>query len=137
MKQIITGQILLILCCAVYLVWWYRGFRPGIHVNRAGGINGVLLMITAVLGFAGVIFSLTPVESIRDPLVGQGRIVICGVAAYLILLLVTRFFFNRVVTTELLLIVTWSIFICFSSLLLPGRFWICQTLAVCFYPTNI
>ena len=109
MTQIITGQILLILCCAVYLVWWYRGFRPGIHVNRAGGINGVLLMITAVLGFAGVIFSLTPVESIRDPLVGQGRIVICGVAAYLILLLVTRFFFNRVVTTELLLIVGWTI----------------------------
>ena len=56
MKQIITGQVFLILCCAVYLVWWYRGFRPGVHVSRAGGINGILLLITAVLGFVGIVF---------------------------------------------------------------------------------
>ena len=108
MKTIITGQILLILCCAVYLIWWYRGFRPGIHVSRAGGVNGVLLLTTMVLGFAGVIFSLMPAEKIREPLVSQEMIVICGVAAYFILLAVTKLFFNRIVTTELLLIVGWT-----------------------------
>ena len=108
MKTIITGQILLILCCTVYLIWWYRGFRPGIYVSRAGGVNGGLLLITMVLGFAGVVFSLMPVEKIREPLVSQVMIVICGIAAYFILLVVTKVFFNRVVTTELFLIVGWT-----------------------------
>ena len=108
MKTIITGQILLILCCIVYLIWWYRGFRPGIHVSRAGGVNGVLLLITMVLGFAGVVFSLMPVEKIREPLVSQVIIVVCGIAAYFILLVVTKVLFNRVVTTELFLIVGWT-----------------------------
>ena len=108
MKTIITGQILLILCCTVYLIWWYRGFRPGIYVSRAGGVNGVLLLITLVLGFAGVVFSLMPAEKIREPLVSQVMIVICGIAAYFILLVVTKVFFNRVVTTELFLIVGWT-----------------------------
>ena len=108
MKTIITGQILLILCCIVYLIWWYRGFRPGIYVSRAGGVNGVLLLITMVLGFAGVVFSLMPAEKIREPLVSQVMIVICGIAAYFILLVVTKVFFNRIVTTELFLIVGWT-----------------------------
>ena len=108
MKTIITGQILLILCCIVYLIWWYRGFRPGIYVSRAGGVNGALLLITMVLGFAGVVFSLMPAEKIREPLVSQVMIVICGIAAYFILLVVTKVYFNRAVTTELFLIVGWT-----------------------------
>ena len=108
MKQIITGQVFLILCCAVYLVWWYRGFRPGVHVSRAGGINGILLLITAILGFVGIVFSLMPAKEIRKPLIGQGMIVICGIAAYVILLVLTRVLFNRIVTTELFLIVGWT-----------------------------
>lgn len=108
MKTIITGQILLILCCIVYLIWWYRGFRPGIYVSRAGGVNGALLLIMMVLGFAGVVFSLMPAEKIREPLLSQVMIVICGIAAYFILLVVTKVFFNRVVTTELFLIVGWT-----------------------------
>ena len=108
MKQIITGQVFLILCCAVYLVWWYRGFRPGVHVSRAGGINGILLLITAVLGFVGIVFSLMPVKEIRKPLISPGMIVFCGIAAYVILLVLTRVLFNRIVTTELFLIVGWT-----------------------------
>ena len=109
MKNIITGQILLILCCAVYLVWWYRGFRPGVYVSRAGGVNGILLLITAALGLAGIVFSLMPAEEIREPLISQGKIVICGIAAYIVLMLVTKLIFNRIVTTELFLIVGWTI----------------------------
>ena len=50
MNRIITGQIILILCCVVYLVWWYRGFRPGVSVSRVSGLNGLLLAVTAILG---------------------------------------------------------------------------------------
>lgn len=108
MSRVITGQILLILCCAVYLIWWYRGFRPGVIVSRVGGLNGVLLLITAALGLSGVFFSLTPMKAIREPVASQSGIVIGGVAAYFILLLITKIVFHRVVTTELILIVGWT-----------------------------
>ena len=62
MKRIITGQILLIICCAFYLVWWYRCFQPNKSVNRVSGMNGVLLLITALFGIVGVFFSLMPIE---------------------------------------------------------------------------
>ena len=78
-KQVLTGQILLILCCVVYLVWWYRGFRPGVYVSRAGGVNGVLLLITAALGMAGIIFSLMPVQYVTEPIFSQLSIAICGI----------------------------------------------------------
>lgn len=108
MKQILTGQILLILCCAVYIVWWYRGFRPGVHVSRAGGLNGILLLVTAALGISGVIFSLMPAQSIREAVISQGSIAIGGIVAYVVLLLVTKGVFHRIVTTELILIVGWT-----------------------------
>ena len=108
MSRIITGQILLIICCAVYLIWWYRGFRPGVTVSRVGGVNGVLLLITAALGLAGVIFSLMPVEEIREAAISQSGIVVAGIVSYFILLFVTKGIFHRVVTTELMLIVGWT-----------------------------
>ena len=46
MRRIITGQVLLIICCILYMVWWYRCYRPGEAVNRIGGANGMLLLIT-------------------------------------------------------------------------------------------
>lgn len=48
MRQILVGQALLVMCCIFYLIWWYRGFRPGVIVNRVGGVNGLLLLITAL-----------------------------------------------------------------------------------------
>ena len=107
-KQVLTGQILLILCCVVYLVWWYRGFRPGVYVSRAGGVNGVLLLITAALGMAGIIFSLMPVQYVTEPIFSQLSTIICGIAAYILLLAVTKWGFHRIVTTELILIVGWT-----------------------------
>ena len=62
-----TGQLLLILCCIVYLIWWYRGFRPNTNVSRVGGVNGILLLITAALGMAGLILSLMPIEALSEP----------------------------------------------------------------------
>ena len=107
-KQVLTGQILLILCCVVYLVWWYRGFRPGVYVSRAGGVNGGLLLITAALGMAGIIFSLMPVQYVTEPIFSQLSTIICGIAAYILLLAVTKWGFHRIVTTELILIVGWT-----------------------------
>ena len=46
MRRILTGQTLLVLCCVFYLIWWYRGYRPGAVSGRVSGINGILLLIT-------------------------------------------------------------------------------------------
>ena len=108
MRRILTGQILLILCCIFYLIWWYRGYRPGVSVNRAGGLNGILLMITAVLGISGLTFSLMRIEEIAEPKMNPMIIVIAGIIGYFVLLLITRFGFGRIVTTELILIVGWT-----------------------------
>lgn len=108
MNRTITGQILLILCCIVYLVWWYRGFRPGVSVSRVSGVNGVLLLVTAVLGLAGVAFSLMHDEAPSPWKISPVAIIIGGVIGYIVLLVMTRFIFHRVVTSELFLIVGWT-----------------------------
>ena len=108
-NKVITGQILMILCCIVYLIWWYRGFRPNTSVDRVGGINGILLLITAGLGIAGIVMSLMPVPQITKMKADPAMIAVGGIIAYIVLMLVTRYCFRRVVTTELLLIVGWAV----------------------------
>ena len=98
MHRILTGQILLILCCITYLIWWYRGFRPGVHVSRVGGTNGMLLLITAVLGISGIMFSLLSDGKETVPAkISPLFIAAAGIAAYIVFLLITRFLFDRVV----------------------------------------
>ena len=108
MKKILAGQVLLILCCAFYLIWWYRGYRPGVSADRVGGLNGVLLLITAALGITGMLCSLGSIDRKTALTLDPHRIVILGVITYILLLLVTRFGFHRIVTTELFLIVGWT-----------------------------
>ena len=109
MNRIVNGQALLILCCGFYLIWWYRGFRPGMNVNRVGGINALLLLITAVLGIAGLICCLfSTVEKSFPEKVNPVYIAVGGIVLYILFLLVTRYLFNRVVTTELMLIIGWT-----------------------------
>ena len=103
---LLTGQILLIVCFTFYLVWWYRGFRPGVSVSRVKGMNGLLLLITAVAGLAGLAMSLIgAAPGVTNPVF----FFLGGLVGYILLLLVTRFLFNRIVTSELLLIVVWTV----------------------------
>ena len=109
MQKIEMGQFLLILCCVSYLVWWYRGFRPDVEVSRTSGIGGILLLVTAVLGIAGVFFSLSPVMEKTAAKLNPMHIAAAGILGYIILLWITRTVFDRVVTSELLLIVGWTV----------------------------
>ena len=108
MNKVIAGQVSLITCFVLYIIWWYRGFRPGVVVNRIGGLNGVLLLAMVALGVAGVWLSLTPLPATTAPVLEASNIAIGAIALYAVLLLVTRFAFQRAVTTELLLIVGWT-----------------------------
>ncbi len=109
MRRVIIGQILLIICCVFYLIWWYRGYRPGVSVSRIKGANGILLLITMALGILGVVFSLTRIEEISKPRINPIAILIAGIVGYVVLLLITRFGFQRIVTAELFLIVGWTV----------------------------
>ena len=109
MRRVMIGQMLLILCCIFYLIWWYRGFRPNVIVSRVGGVNGILLMITAVLGLAGIFISMTHISAVTKPKIDSSVIVMGGIVLYIGLLLVTRLVFRRIVTTELILIVGWTV----------------------------
>ena len=106
MRRVMIGQMLLILCCIFYLIWWYRGFRPNVIVS---GVNGILLMITAVLGLAGIFISMTHIPAVTKPKIDSSVIVLGGIVLYIGLLLVTRLVFRRIVTTELILIVGWTV----------------------------
>ena len=108
MRNIITGQVLLIACCVFYLIWWYRGFRPNVETDRIGGINGCLLLITAVLGIAGILFSLLPAPETVVKKYSPMVILVGGITAYIILMMVTRYMLNRIVTSELFLIIGWT-----------------------------
>ena len=108
MATIRHGQTLLIICFIIYMIWWYRGFRPAISISRVKGLNGLLLAITALTGIAGIILSL---QAPAEPAVMKIQpiaILIIGVVGYIALLLVTGLMFKRSVTSELLLIVVWT-----------------------------
>ena len=108
-KQIIIGHILMIICCIFYIIWWYRCYRPNTHVNKASGINGILLLITALSGITGIFLSIQAVSGKQPYLLTTPMIIITGIIAYILLLLITRFLFHRIVTTELVLITVWTV----------------------------
>ena len=109
MRRILIGQVSLIICCMLYILWWYRGYRPGATVDRIGGLNGMLLLMTAAFGLAGVIMSAGPVPELYPAKIDPLYLIPAGVVMYVMLLLITRTVFHRVVTTELILIVLWAV----------------------------
>lgn len=109
MRRILIGQVSLIICCILYILWWYRGYRPGTTVDRIGGLNGMLLLMTAAFGLAGVIMSAGTVPELYPAKIDSLYLIPAGVLMYVMLLLITRTVFHRVVTTELILIVLWAV----------------------------
>ena len=109
MRRILIGQVSLIICCTLYILWWYIGYRPGTTVDRIGGLNGMLLLMTAAFGLAGVIMSTGTVPELYPAKIDPLYLIPAGVLMYAMLLLITRTVFHRVVTTELILIVLWAV----------------------------
>lgn len=110
LRDVVMGHLLLIVCCVFYLIWWSISFRPEQSVNRVGGYRGVLLLITAVSGMAGLIISIFGINLISGtPKIPNLAICVAGIAAYIVLLLITWFGMKRPVTTELVLITGWTV----------------------------
>ena len=110
MTQIRIGQTLLIVCCIFYLIWWGVAFHPSHGNSHASGVDGVLLLVTAGFGLAGLAVNLI---GIRDNAIGKGLvsgyvIIACGVLTYFLLMFGSSMILHRQVTTELMLIIGWA-----------------------------
>lgn len=109
MKQFLTGNILLVLCCVFYLAWWLIAFKP---VGAIKGIrSGWLLIPAAVFGAAAVLMickgiSETPNGTMLFPTLHAAA---AGIILYVILLTGSWLIMRRPVTTELFLIVGWAV----------------------------
>jgi hypothetical protein len=129
--RVFIGQILLVVCCVVYLIWRSVSFRPGQEVNRVGGVRGILLLVTAASGLTGVYLSVMGMNALpsgKAKLSGPG-ICLAGILLYVVMLFVTSKFFQRPVTTELFLITGFLVLeltlvnaLNASGLLTDGRF---------------
>ncbi len=117
-QQLLWGNVLLVGCCAFYLLWWILAFHPTGAVK--GFKSGWLLIPAFVLGIAAVVQMVRGVNGaeMARSFFTVRTVVLAGVAAYVLLLLVTLLAFHRQVTTELLLIVGWTVlaFLCCNAL---------------------
>lgn len=104
----IRGNLLLIVCCAFYLVWWILAFKP---VGAVRGMKtGWLLIPAFASGLAAIILAVNGVQSASTgtALFPKGSLLWGAVATYFVLFAVTYLIFKRPVTTELFLIVGWA-----------------------------
>ena len=116
MGQLKFGQGLLIVCCIFYLIWWAVAFHPSQGDGHTSGKNGILLIITAVFGLAGLAMTMLGIINkppangfaTRTGLVSGITIIAVGVIAYVVLLLGSKVLLHRMVTSELFLIVGWT-----------------------------
>lgn len=44
-KLILTGQILMALCCGIYIPWWFKVFKPEQPHNWIADGAGILLLL--------------------------------------------------------------------------------------------
>ncbi len=106
-RQMLTGNLMLIICCAFYLAWWALAFKPEGAIK--GMKSGWLLIPAFVFGIAAVMFIATGSTVEGKFLIPRSAILIGGCVIYVALMLGTAIFLKRQVTTELFLIVGWTV----------------------------
>ena len=107
-RQVLTGNISLIICSAFYLLWWILAFKPVRPVT--GMRSGWLLLPALAFGVAAVILIIRGIQTaqLQQTIIPAGWILPFAAVAYVLLAVITGRFMNRPVTTELVLIVAWA-----------------------------
>ncbi len=104
-RQILIGNLLLVICCIFYLAWWLLAFKPNNPIK--GTKSGWLLLLAFIFGIVSVVMIVRSSGDNNHLLVPNNSILIDGIIIYVALVAVTKRLLNRQVTTELLLIVGW------------------------------
>ncbi len=107
-RQILTGNLMLIICCIFYIAWWLIAFHPSHAVK--GMRSGWLLIPAFIFGVWGVVqvANGTSTGDTVPVIIPKAAIVIGAVVAYIVLFVGTFLLLHRQVTTELFLIVGWT-----------------------------
>ncbi|MCD8347747.1 MAG: hypothetical protein LUD16_07295 [Lachnospiraceae bacterium] len=123
-RQILTGNLLMIGCCAFYLAWWLIAFKPEGAVK--GLRSGWLLIPALLFGVATVTKIVQGSGAVEGEalLIPRNAVLIGGVVVYIVLLVGTSVLLKRQVTTELFLIVGWTtlMFLELNALFARGQF---------------
>ncbi len=123
-RQMLTGNILMIVCCVFYLAWWLIAFKPEGAVK--GIRSGWLLILALLFGVAAVIRIVQGSGAVNSQvlLYPRGVVLVGGVIVYILLLALTGIILKRQVTTELFLIVGWTVlmFLELNALFAQGHF---------------
>ena len=112
MEKIRLGQMFLILCCMMYLIWWLKSYHPTKGDSHYTGTSGIMLIITSLFGLFGAGFGMSGVLDL-SPVNGfiSGYVIIAtGIITYPVLFVIFQFILKRDTTTELFLIVGWVMF---------------------------
>lgn len=108
---IIYGQVMLIICCLLYCIWWLILYHPYRKPVKSVLINGILFAAMTASGILGIIVSLygiNTVRLIRDS-VNELTIIISGAVLYAATLLISRFVSKRITTAESFLLNGWLV----------------------------
>lgn len=122
-QKIVQGQISLIVCCLLYIVWWVIAFHP--HATRMNKIQGniplLFVLVTAGLGLdyaSGGIYTICQDgigSLVTSPIVASvatGIVVVlmvAGVVAYALLAIGSVKILRRKLTSELLFMTMWTV----------------------------
>ena len=122
-QKIVQGQISLIVCCLLYIVWWVIAFHP--HATRMNKIQGniplLFVWVTAGLGLdyaSGGLYAICQdgmgtlvmspiVASIATSMVVV--LLIAGVFVYALMLFGSVKILKRKLTSELLFLTLWAV----------------------------
>jgi hypothetical protein len=109
MKDLIHGNILLIICCGCYLLWWIIAFNPEHSLSKM--ITSPIIVFAAAIGIVGGYLVLRAISatSLTRSIIGGFQLLAIGAIVYVALLLFSMLVLKRPVTTELLLIVGWAV----------------------------
>ncbi len=107
-RQMLTGNLMLIVCCVFYIAWWLIAFHPTHAVK--GMRSGWLLIPAFIFGVWGVvqIANGASTDGETSVIIPTAAIVIGAIISYIVLFAGTLYFLHRQVTTELFLIVGWT-----------------------------
>ncbi len=107
-KGIFIGNLLLIVCCIFYLLWWILAFKPTDPIK--GFRSGWLLIPAIVAGASGFAMAVRGILLAKpeQAFIPLKTILLAAIIAYFFIAVFTWAFFKRPVTTELFLIIAWT-----------------------------
>ena len=121
---LVWGQVTLVVCFALYLLWWWVFFWPREdQLSRGLRLLGVAsIVVAAICGIAGIGLSVAGITALAPQgcIVEPWQLAIGGMVAYVALFFVTSVLLDRPPTSELLIITAWATLELAVAVVLPA-----------------